>query len=141
MKIYVVTSGEYSDYHIDAVFLDRKKAMQYCAANKISEDVSIEKWETADESVECSKPVNRKYIGTIDQGLIRILSKPYTFDAVGCKFDRNGLWFAGKPMANKARFVCVFPIGVGIDKVQRAIQDHFAKWAYETDVELAGEKD
>lgn len=141
MTVYIVTSGEYSDYHIDAVFLDRKKALQYCAATGIYEDVSVEKWETADESIECTKTVNRKYIGYIEQGRIWILSKPYTFDKAGCKFERSGLWFAGKPMANKAKFVCTFPIGMGINKVQKSIQDQFAKWAYETDVELAGEKD
>ena len=138
MKLYVVTSGEYSDYHIDAIFLDRQKALQYCAAKGICEDVSVEKWETADESIECSKNVNRKDIGYIEQWIIWILSKPYTFDEVGCKFERSGLWFAGKPLANKAKFVCVFPIGMGIDKVQKAIKDHFAKWVYEIDVELAG---
>lgn len=53
MKIYVVTSGEYSDYHIDAVFLDKQKALQYCAANGICEDVSIEEWETHDDKIDC----------------------------------------------------------------------------------------
>lgn len=28
--VYIVTSGEYSDYHIDAVFLDRSLAEAYC---------------------------------------------------------------------------------------------------------------
>ena len=32
-KVYIVTSGEYSDYHIDAVFTEREKAEQYCAVN------------------------------------------------------------------------------------------------------------
>ena len=31
MKVYVVTSGEYSDYHIDAVFDSREAAEVYCA--------------------------------------------------------------------------------------------------------------
>ena len=31
MTIYVVTSGEYSDYCINAVFTDRKQAELYCA--------------------------------------------------------------------------------------------------------------
>jgi len=30
-KVYVVTSGEYSDYHIDAVFDSREAAEVYCA--------------------------------------------------------------------------------------------------------------
>lgn len=29
-KAYIVTSGEYSDYHIDAVFLNEEKAKAYC---------------------------------------------------------------------------------------------------------------
>lgn len=32
MKIYIVVSGEYSDMGISAVFLDKEKAMNYCAA-------------------------------------------------------------------------------------------------------------
>ncbi len=34
MKIYVVTEGEYSDYHICAVFDDKKKAELYCAVRE-----------------------------------------------------------------------------------------------------------
>ena len=30
-KVYLVSSGSYDDYFIDAVFLDKAKAMQYCA--------------------------------------------------------------------------------------------------------------
>lgn len=33
MKVYIVTSGEYSDYHIDAVFTDKKKAETYYSAH------------------------------------------------------------------------------------------------------------
>jgi len=29
MKVYVVTTGEYSDYHIDEIFTDETKAQQY----------------------------------------------------------------------------------------------------------------
>lgn len=31
MKVYIVTSGEYSDYFIEGVFTDRDKARVYCA--------------------------------------------------------------------------------------------------------------
>lgn len=31
MKVYVITSGEYSDYGIEAVCLDKDKAEQICA--------------------------------------------------------------------------------------------------------------
>jgi hypothetical protein len=34
MTIYVVTSGEYSDYGIDEVFTDKKQAELYCVVHK-----------------------------------------------------------------------------------------------------------
>lgn len=52
MTIYVVTSGRYSDYHIDAVFTDRKQAELYCAATDSrrgdydNDSCNIEEYET-----------------------------------------------------------------------------------------------
>ena len=34
MKVYIVTSGEYSDYHIDRVFTNEKLANEYCEVLK-----------------------------------------------------------------------------------------------------------
>lgn len=31
MKVYVITSGKYSDYHIDAISLDKDEAYRICA--------------------------------------------------------------------------------------------------------------
>lgn len=53
MKIYVVTSGEYSGYGIEAVFTDEGKANVYCAEHY--EDYAppvIEVWETSDDKIE-----------------------------------------------------------------------------------------
>lgn len=48
-KIYVVTDGEYSDYHIEACFSTKKKAQEYIKnAKKVNGsyyDPNIEKWE------------------------------------------------------------------------------------------------
>lgn len=46
--IYIVTSGEYSDYGIDAVFQDRNKAESYC---KCHPDAEIEEWEFFDDNI------------------------------------------------------------------------------------------
>lgn len=48
MKIYVVTDGTFSDYHIEAVFTDHKKAADYlCELRQISTDKpKIEEWES-----------------------------------------------------------------------------------------------
>ena len=59
MKIYVVTSGCYSDYHIDAVFDDHEKAEVYVAANdSINDPVYIETYDTDDMVIESDgKPI------------------------------------------------------------------------------------
>lgn len=69
MKVYVVTSGEYSDYRIIAVFTDLEKASYYCAVrNARDQEIDeyscrIEEYETAEDSVEISgaRKVNYLY--------------------------------------------------------------------------------
>ena len=46
--IYIVTSGDYSDYSIDAVFQDKNKAEAYC---KCHPDAGIEEWEFFDDNI------------------------------------------------------------------------------------------
>ena len=46
--IYIVTSGEYSDYGIDAVFQDRNKAEVYSQCHP---DAEIEEWEFFDNNI------------------------------------------------------------------------------------------
>lgn len=63
MKIYAVTEGEYSDYHICAVFDDKKKAELYCAVREEKEflnnncyvfgdEYMIEEFDTDDVNIE-----------------------------------------------------------------------------------------
>lgn len=61
MKIYVVTSGEYSDYCIEAVFTDKEKAKLYCAAHeKYTADYPrIEEYDTEDDAITGGAPVRR----------------------------------------------------------------------------------
>lgn len=49
MKVYLITSGSYSDYGVDKVFLDLKKAQSYVKYHKYS---NIETYETSDEEYE-----------------------------------------------------------------------------------------
>lgn len=43
-KVYIVTSGEYSDYHIDAVFSTREKAEEFVSVLKLNDPVEIVEW-------------------------------------------------------------------------------------------------
>ena len=47
-KIYIVTSGIYSNYHIDAVFKNKNKAESYCDCH---ENCDIEEFEFSDDKI------------------------------------------------------------------------------------------
>lgn len=57
--IYIVTSGECSDYSIDAVFQDRNKAEVYCRCHP---DTEIEEWEFFDNNIYTPFNVVRIYM-------------------------------------------------------------------------------
>lgn len=60
MKIYVVTSGDWSDYGIDQIFLTKEKADLYASAHKGSR---VEEYETYDNKINEN---NIYYIYTAD---------------------------------------------------------------------------
>jgi hypothetical protein len=63
MKVYIITSGEYSDYGIDKVFIDKEKAEEWIRLNQRRYDVpKIEEWNTSDESFIIGKYQIKKYI-------------------------------------------------------------------------------
>ena len=78
MTIYLVTSGEYSDYGVDAVFLDEEKAMLYCAARNVKETgdpCSIEEYDTRDDDINADgkKIAYRHYLrfGVFDKWYVK----------------------------------------------------------------------
>jgi hypothetical protein len=52
-KVYIITSGEYSDYRINAVFLDHEKALLYVERangdNDRWQEYGIEEWDANEE--------------------------------------------------------------------------------------------
>lgn len=57
MKVYVVTIGEYSDYEIAKIFLDKNKAEEF--SNWIEESNGVDEWETADDDFELDNLQNK----------------------------------------------------------------------------------
>lgn len=49
MKLYIVTDGEYSSYHIEDVFLDKDIAETYCALH--CPTGQIETYDTSDDNI------------------------------------------------------------------------------------------
>ena len=51
MTIYIATSGSYSDYHVDAVFTDKRQAEFYCAEH----NCWLEEYESDEVRIETKK--------------------------------------------------------------------------------------
>ena len=79
MKIYIVTSGEYSDYHINAVFSTKEEAEKYCALNNKAgdnwTDCEIEEWDTQDYKIEGEVPVYYLYRFAIKEKSLAAIDK------------------------------------------------------------------
>lgn len=64
MKVYVITSGRYSDYHIDAVSLDKDEAEAICATlnNKRDDDFcDVEEYDTEDIKVKTQNEIKARF--------------------------------------------------------------------------------
>lgn len=62
MIVYIVTAGEYSDYHICRVFLDKEKADKYveletACDNILSYNMYVSAWETSDDDIDMNAKV------------------------------------------------------------------------------------
>lgn len=79
MKIYIVTSGEYSGYGIDAVFTDKKQAELYCAVH-VHKESHVETYIADQEKIE----------GEVYYG---ILARDYYKSAMRCEF-----FYSDKPV-------------------------------------------
>ena len=52
-KVFIVTSGRYSDYQIEAVFSTREKAEAYINAKGTDNSWAVNEWDVDTESTEC----------------------------------------------------------------------------------------
>ena len=131
MTIYLVTSGEYSDYHIDAVFADKEKAERFCALknNEYNDynEYEIEEWEEDDVEIDTVSELRNMWIGCFDQhgNLMRTVVQP-TFSKE--KFVKQNSWFLYN------RYSAVVFVSTTrkttAQKAEKILCDHYAKWKY-----------
>lgn len=72
MKVYIITSGDYSDYHIDAVCETFEAAQRKCmllSSHDGCENYRVEEWDTV--SGTCSMPEEKYYHVWLENGLLR----------------------------------------------------------------------
>lgn len=126
MTVYVVTSGEYSDYGICAVFTDKEKAELYCAAHgdKYGDDCYIEEYDTEEVQIESSKPPKRKWRMVFDK--YGVLSRFGTSSTLTFR-EINMI----TPGTNKTCVVATLDKDIPREKAEKIICDRFAKWKAE----------
>ena len=64
--VYVVTEGEDSDYHIEAIFSNYSTAERFCACNEM-EYSHIEEWKIDDEDIQSKEEVLLQWCFEVDQ--------------------------------------------------------------------------
>lgn len=121
MKVYVVTDGEYSDYHIEAVFTDREQALIYCATHGFE----FEEYEADQVKLETTKTVKERW------------NARFGFEGDFCKAWKEGYEFDTTAHINfrvYGRFYYVsasLPVDTDGEKAKKILCDMFAKFKQE----------
>lgn len=132
MKVYVITSGEYSDYCIRTVSLSKEKAEQICAmlndSNGYRSDTAIiEEYDTDEIQCETNEDVCLCYEAAFDY---KTLENMYWLDPF-YSFGRNEI---GKSLTHDGRMILIsatFPKDMPQEKARKIMCDRAAKWKSE----------
>ena len=88
MKVYIVTDGYRSDYRIDAVFLDKEKADNYCRYR--CEYGDVVEWDTYDDNYEMIPSKTIEYYQVILSSKGDLIScKNKVFNLHKCDFEES----------------------------------------------------
>lgn len=124
MKVYIVTDGCYSDYGIEAVFTDDKKAKLYCAAHE-SDDMRIEEYDTENNEIITEKPVLKCWHVPVDE------SGPYFYN-LQCRYTFQKYKKVEKNYFSKhAHIYLSLPENKTKEQAIKAISDFYAQWKAE----------
>lgn len=132
MKVYIVTSGEYSGYGIRRVFTDKERAELYCAMHDDGcYPYYAEEWETDDVEIDTTKPYMRQWEAKITpSGRMTWIEDKCTFNEENeiSKFrNYNGSWF----------YIVIATLDKDKteDEAKKIIFDRLVAWKYENEVE------
>jgi hypothetical protein len=124
MKIYVITEGSYSDYHIVALCEDKEKAE--CVAEKVCGEV--EEYETKDADILCKKiPYSRIYIDTKTGNVIWIEQLSIEDNDYYDEYAKNFEWV--KPIQRDGKRIFCFITYVQTKEKEKAIKIARDRWA------------
>ena len=129
MKVYVITSGEYSSYGIRAVALSQEKAELICAMLNSEKryycDVAtIEEYDTDEIQYETNEDVCLCYDAAFDY---RTLENIYWCDPF-YSFARNEIKRGFASNRHHVLISATFPRDMPKEKVRKIIKDRVVKW-------------
>lgn len=128
MKVYLITRGEYSDYYVVAVKLDREEAEKVCAvknAKLLGDICMIEEYDTDDEKVDLGIEVKKVYTFNDYYNELHISEPIYTISDMNkleCHSGYGKKWISG---------TATFQKSVTDEKAHKIIQDRVAKFKAE----------
>ena len=130
MKIYVVTSGCYSDFRIDAMFSTREKAQKYIDAAKFDDwdDINgITEWDVDTEPIEPPKSMNVS--GYFEEDELDVIS----FDG-----SKEEPWSFSMEMVDGVAFNVIFTGNIAVrqgetaeefrERAEKVVIDKYFEW-------------
>lgn len=127
MKIYVVTAGEYSDYHIEKVFSDKHQAHMY---SLLESDRRVEQYELDDVTIKTNKKFIKVtyYFKWQHVEKVELCSKE-----IKPMIDRKyGSYFEFTlPLSDKKLYSNIMRYGKNCGLIQKITRDKFMQYLYE----------
>lgn len=116
--VYIVTDGEYSDYHICEVFTDKRQAQLYAAANNC---YGVEEYEADRIKADAAKKPLRQWVAIIDRGFVH-----HVFGN-GFTFANKEVWQERSSWKN-GRFYTSLEPDIEEEQAVKIIADRYSKW-------------
>ena len=132
MKVYVITSGEYSDYCVNTVALTREKAEQICAMlngsnGYRSDKATFEDYDTDEIQCESNEDVEFCYEAMFDYKTLRNVYWSEPFYSFASNEIKRGIAHHRCNILISA----TFPKDMPQEKVRKIMCDRVAKWKAE----------
>lgn len=131
MKVYVITSGEYSDYRINAVSLDYEDAERKCAVindGRTRDFCEIKEYDTDDIKGESPNELKTQFkmtLNYIDNGEMYFDGGHLTLN------DINTIKVKRFQNHNRIEIIATFPKGTESEKAKKIMLDRIAKFKAE----------
>lgn len=134
MTVYIVTDGEYSGYHIEAVFTNKEQAELYCATHECVDgrgSPEIEKWEVDNHKFESAVPVKKMWVAYVN-------AKTREIEAMHEHFTNRNENIVEKHVTGRLNLFYIVSVALGKNATrataEKAVRDHLAQFLYEKSV-------